>query len=65
MMEKLPTRKMQHSSDSEFHGPPVAGFLTSTESQRAPVWHGINKCWMPLPNTALMFPIFRYVPFEF
>ena len=62
MMEKLPIRKMPHSDGSDYHGNPVASFLTSREGQRKPEWNGIKKCWMPLPNAALMFPAFRYVP---
>ena len=65
MMEKLPIRKMPHSDGSDYHGNPVASFLTSREGQRKPEWNGIKKCWMPLPNAALMFPAFRYVPYFF
>ena len=65
MIDLLPIRKMAHSSFSELHGTKVAAFLTSAENRRTPEWHGIKKCWMPLPNVVLVFPPFRYVPIFF
>ena len=68
IISKLPLRKMPHSSNSDYYEQlkqykkKVATILDSVEGQALAMWNGIKKCWMPLPNIILAYPMFRYVP---
>ena len=64
ILEKLPVEKMAHSKWSEYNGRKVAAFLETTAGQRRAVLDGLRKCWMPLPSTAILFPMFRYLHFD-
>ena len=69
VMQHLPIRKMPHSTFSEQYEnlqkykQKVVNLLETVSGQKAAVWRGLHKCWMPLPNVVLAFPDFRYVPF--
>ena len=56
VIEKLPLQKYAHSIHSE-HKDKLT--VTLLKNQHMAEWYGLKKCLMPLPNTALVFPMFR------
>ena len=59
--EKLPVQKYAHSVHSEHSDKRT---VTLLKNQKMAEWYGLKKDLMPLPNTALAFPMFRYLLFS-
>ena len=60
IIEKLPVQKYKHSEYSEHH---KLKAVTLLKDQKMTEWFGLQKCFMPLPNSVMAFPMWRYVPF--
>ena len=61
VIEKLPLRKLKHCKQSEYYNEdrPVCKLLETHAGQRSSAWGDIQKCFMPLPSTVMLFPEFR------
>ena len=59
IIEKLPIQKYSHSKYSEYR---ELKAVTLLKDQKMAEWFGLQKCFMPLPNTVMAFPMWRYVP---
>ena len=60
-LENLPIRKFKHSFHSKHAEEKAVRYLDTHNGQKAEVWDGLQKRFMPLPASVLFFPRFRYV----
>ena len=62
IIEKLPTQKYAYSVHSEYFEKKNYP-ITLLKEPEMEDWYGLKKAWMPLPNTCMVYPMFRYEPF--
>lgn len=64
VIERLPVQKYAHSRYSEHADRAPVLMLETTRGQQSKVWFGIQKHFMPLPSTCMIFPVLRYLLFS-